>query len=150
MTDTLAAPDLAAARIRNESTWRASALALYAGDVSGFLEHWVAEPRYAVAYPIEGVPAVIEGREAFLAMFGGFATAAASIEVHDVEFHQTVDPDLVIVQERMVAQLKDGSSYENRLVIRVRFQDGLIRDMLEYYGEVAHTALLHRLFGGGR
>lgn len=150
MTSTLSSADLDEARVRNESTWRASALALYAGDIPGFLDHWVAEPRYAVAYPIEGVPAVVEGRQAFLGLFGGFAAAAETIEVHDVEFHQTIDPDVAIVQERMVAVLKDGGTYENLLVIRVRFDGGRIRDMLEYYGEVAHANLLHRLFGGAR
>jgi ketosteroid isomerase-like protein len=142
--------DLAQARARNESRWRASALALYAGDTAGFLDHWVANPRYTVAYPVEGMPRTVEGRDAFLAMFGGFAAAAAAIEVHDVEFHQTDDPDVVFVQERMTAELHDGGRYENVLVIRVRFHDGLISDMLEYYGEVAHRELIARSFGGAQ
>lgn len=142
--------DLDHARTRNESTFRASALALYAGDIAGFLEQWVAVPRYAVAYPVAGIPAVVEGREEFRAVFGGFTAATDRIEVHDVEFHQTIDPDVAIVQERMVAVLVDGSTYENRLVIRVQFEDGLIRDMLEYYGEVAHADLVQRLFGADR
>jgi ketosteroid isomerase-like protein len=139
---------LTAARARNEATWRAAAVALYAGDIDEFLHHWVEVPRYTVAYPVGGFPATVEGREQFLGLFGAFGAAAERIEVHDVRFHQTDDPDVAIVEERMVADLKDGSRYENLLIIRVRFDGSLISDMFEYYGEVAHLDLIHRLTQG--
>jgi ketosteroid isomerase-like protein len=148
MTITATAPDLATARARNEATWRASAVALYAGDIEEFLAHWTAEPRYSVAYPVDGIPPTVEGRDQFRALFGGFAAATTRIEVHDVRFHQTDDPDVVIVEERMVADLVGGGRYENLLVIRVRFRDGLISDMFEYYGQVAHQAMVASLGGG--
>jgi ketosteroid isomerase-like protein len=140
-----AAPDLTSARARNESTWRASAIALYAGDIKEFLTHWTAEPRYAVAYPVDGFPSAVEGREPFRALFGGFAASAQRIEVTDVRVHQTDDPDVVIVEEHMVADLHNGTHYENDLIIRVTFQDGLIHDMFEYYGQVAHQQLADAL-----
>lgn len=147
---TVSTDHLATARARNESTWRASAVALYSGDLDAFLDHWVDVPRYSVAYPIDGVPGSVEGREAFLALFGGFASSAKTIGVHDVQFHQTDDPEIAFVEERMVADLHDGSRYENKLVLRVTFQDGRIRDIHEYYGEVAHRDLIARLFGDAR
>ncbi len=137
--------DLALARARNESVWRASAIALYSGDIDEFLSHWTPEPRYRVAYPVEGFPASIEGRDQFRAVFGGFASAAEQIGVSGVNIHQTDDPDVVIVEEHMVADLHDGSRYENDLIIRVTFRDGLIHDMFEYYGQVAHQQLAVRL-----
>ena len=81
-----------------------------------------------------GMPAVIEGRDALGALFGGFGAAATSIEVQDVTFHQTDDPRVAIVQERMVAELHGGGRYENLLIIVVTFRDGLIAEMFEYYG----------------
>jgi ketosteroid isomerase-like protein len=140
--------ELTAARARNEATWRAAAVALYAGDLDEFLRHWVEVPRYTVAYPVAGFPATVEGREQFLGLFGAFGAAATRIEVHDVHFHQTDDPDLAIVEERMVADLKDGSRYENLLIIKVRFDGPLIRDMFEYYGELAHRDLIQRVTQG--
>ncbi|WP_426244934.1 nuclear transport factor 2 family protein [Nocardioides sp. LHG3406-4] len=134
-------PDLASARARNESTWRASAVALYAGDIDEFLAHWSAEPRYAVAYPVEGFPSVVEGREQLRVLFSGFAAAAARIDVTDVRVHQTDDPDVVFVEEHMTAQLHGGMRYQNDMVIRVTFRDGLIHDMFEYYGQAAHQRL---------
>ena len=147
-TTTTATPDLATARARNEATWRAAAVALYAGDIEEFLAHWTAEPRYSVAYPVDGIPATVEGRDQFRALFGGFGAATTHIEVHDVRFHQTDDPDVALVEERMVADLVGGGRYENLLAIRVTFRDGLIADMYEYYGQVAHQAMVATLGGG--
>jgi ketosteroid isomerase-like protein len=144
---TMSTTDLASVRARNESTWRSSAVALYSGDIAAFLDHWVEVPRYSVAYPVDGVPQSVEGRDAFAALFGGFGAAAKSIGVQDVRFHQTDDPEVAFVEERMVADLHDGSTYENDLVMRVTFQEGRISDIHEYYGEVAHRALIARLFG---
>ncbi len=137
--------DLAAARIHNEATWRASAIALYAGDIDGFLSHWTSAPRYRVAYPVEGLPSAVEGTDQFRAMFGGITAAAEHIAVTDVVIHQTDNPDIVIVEEHMVADLHDGSRYENDLIIRVTFRDGLIHDIFEYYGQTAHQRLAERL-----
>ena len=61
-----------------------------------------------------------------------------------MRLHQTDDPDVVFVEEHMTADLHDGGSYENDLVIRVTFRDGLIHDMFEYYGQVAHQQLADR------
>jgi ketosteroid isomerase-like protein len=149
VSSTIAAPDvLASARARNESTWRAAAIALYAGNVEQFLTHWTDSPRYTVAYPIDGVPAVVEGRDQFRSLFGGFAAAASTIAVHDVRFHQTDDPQVAIVEERMTAELHNGFHYENRLIIKVTFADGLISDMFEYYGEIAHQAMIRSVVEG--
>lgn len=137
--------DLTAARARNESAWRASSIALYAGDIEEFLTYWTREPRYAVAYSVRGFPSVVEGREQFRGLFGGFAAAARQIEVTQVRLHQTDDPDVVIVEEHLVADLHDGTRYVNDLIIRVTFRDGLIHDMVEYYGQVAHQQLADRL-----
>jgi hypothetical protein len=62
-----------------------------------------------------------------------------------VRFHQTDDPDVAFMEERIVADLRDGGSYENRLVIRATFSGGLIAELFEHYGEGAHAAMLGRL-----
>jgi ketosteroid isomerase-like protein len=78
-------------------------------------------------------------------LFGGFASASEQIGVTRVTIHQTDNPDVVIVEEHMAADLHDGSRYENDLIIRVTFRDGLIHDMVEYYGQIAHQQLAVRL-----
>jgi ketosteroid isomerase-like protein len=133
------------ARERNKAVWDQAARALYAGRIDEYVAYWQPDGRYEVAYPIGGLPAVVEGHQAIEQLFRAFGTAASSIAVHDVRFHQTDDPDVAFVEERMVAELRDGGRYENRLVIRATFRDGLIAEIFEYYGERAHADLLGRL-----
>jgi ketosteroid isomerase-like protein len=91
---------------------------------------------------------VVEGRDALRQLFGTFAAAAAKIGVLDVRFHQTDDPAVAFVEERMVADLHGGGRYENTLVIRVTFRGELIQEIFEYYGQVAHQALARGLGAG--
>lgn len=148
MTATITPPstdDLTVARRQNEQTWRDSSRLLYSGRIEEFLTFWQPDASYEVAYPIAGMPAVIEGHDALRAVFGGFGAAANSIDVQDVTFHQTDNPQVAIVQERMVAELNGGGRYENLLIIVVTFRDGLIARMFEYYGQHAHENLLRQL-----
>jgi ketosteroid isomerase-like protein len=142
---TITTTDLAAARARNEDAWSRSSKLLYAGEIDQFIDFWQDDARYEAALPVEGLPAVITGREALHAAFTGLVAGARSIAVHDVRFHQTDDPDVAIIEERMVAELAVGGTYENRLIIRVIFRDGRIAEMLEYYGQFAHLDMLRKL-----
>lgn len=132
-------------RERNEAVWNQSSALLYDKRLDEFLAYWHEDARYEVAYPVEGFPPVVEGRAALGELFAGFTAAAERIQVDDVRFHQTDDPNVAFVEEQMTANLVDGGSYENSLVIRVTFRDGLIAEMHEYYGQRAHEDLLRRL-----
>ena len=145
MTTTHDTNRIAAARARNEQTWRAAGAALYAGKLEEFLTYWHEDARYEGVYPVAGQAVVVEGRDQLAGMFGGLIEATTKVEVHDVQIHQTDDPDLIFVEERMVAEMPDGWRYDNRLAIRVRFRDGRIVEMLDYYGQQAHTELMQRL-----
>jgi ketosteroid isomerase-like protein len=137
--------DLYAAHARNEAAWQRSSELLYAGEIDRFMTYWSPDARYEAALPVPGLPPVIAGTADLRAAFAGLVAGARSISVHDVRFHQTDDPDVALVEERMVAELHDGGRYENRLAIRVTFRDGLIAEMLEYYGQFAHAELMRRL-----
>jgi ketosteroid isomerase-like protein len=142
MTDITIAPSA------NEAVWHAAGAALYAGDVETFLTHWQPDGRYEVAYPIAGMPSAVEGHDRLRELFAGFAALTAWIRVDDVRFHATADPAVAFVEERMTAELHDGSGYENDLCMRVEFRDGRIASIFEYYGERAHEDMLRRLAAG--
>ena len=129
----------------NEAAWQASAAALYAGDIETFLSHWQPDGRYEVAYPVAGLPPVVQGHSALRELFTGFASLAEWIRVDDVRFRVTTDPDVAFVEEHMSAQLHDGSRYENDLCLRVTFRDGRIASIFEYYGQRAHEELVRRV-----
>jgi ketosteroid isomerase-like protein len=129
----------------NEAVWHASGAALYTGDIDTFIGHWQPDGRYEVAYPVAGLPAVIEGHDALRALFSGFGAMARSIRVEDVRFHATADPDVAFVEEHMTAELHDGAVYENDLCLRVTFRDGRLAEIFEYYGQSAHEDLARRI-----
>lgn len=133
------------AREHNHAVWKQSAEALYAQRVEEFLAFWHDDARYEVAYPIDGMPAIVEGKAALAEIFGGFCAASREITVSDVRFHQTDDPGVALIEETMTIRLQDGGWYRNRLILRVTFVDGLISEVLEYYGELKHLELLRRL-----
>ena len=138
-------PAITRSELTNEQNWAESARLLYSGQIEKFLSYWCEDASYEVAYPVPGMSAVITGHDALRGIFGGFGAAAETIEVRDVTFHQTIDPDVAIVEERMLATLRGGGSYENRMIIKVTFRNGLIASIFEYYGELAHRDLLQRL-----
>ena len=142
MTDTTIAPSA------NEAVWHAAGAALYDGDIDRFLAHWQPDGRYEVAYPIAGMPSIVAGHDQLRGLFAGFAAFTNWVRVADVRFHATVDHDVAFVEERMTAELHDGSAYENELCMRVTFLDGRIAAIYEYYGERAHEDMLRRLGAG--
>ena len=129
----------------NELLWQRAAILLYEKRVDEYLDCWHEDARYEVAYPIGEFPPVVAGKAAIGEMFAGFGSAAESISVDGVRFHETADPNVAFVEEEMTAELHGGGTYENRLIMRVTFRDGLIAEILEYYGERAHEDLLRRL-----
>jgi ketosteroid isomerase-like protein len=149
MTTTPSQAGLAAARERNEAVWKQQSTLFYAKRVEESLAHWHEDARWEAVYPVEGMPAVVEGRPALTGMFAGIAAAAERIAVDDVRFHQTDDPDVVFIEERFVADLVGGGRYENRVVMRVTFRDGLIAEMIEYSGPREIEELVRRLGPAG-
>src|SRR5262245_24503388 len=107
---------LETARERNEALWHEWHDRIAAGRVEDAFDLWTDDGRYVVVYPVEGVPPVVEGREALVGVFGGFVQVIAHWGREDVRFHQTLDPDVAIVECTIRAQLVDGSTYENRLI----------------------------------
>ncbi len=145
MTATLATTETRTVRERNLALWQTSSEALYSGRISDFVACWTDDGCYEAALPVPGLPPAISGHDALLAAFSALTASATSIRVEDVVFHQTDDPDVAIVEERMVGELADGWRYENRLAIRVTFRDGKIAHLYEYYGQFAHAELLRHL-----
>src|SRR3954454_9099135 len=115
---------LETARQRNETLWNDWHELIAAGRVADAFDLWTEDGRYQVVYPVEGMPPVVEGRDALMAVFGGLAEAMTSPAREDARFHQTLDPDGAIVEYRMRAELVDGSVYDNRLILRFTYRDG--------------------------
>jgi ketosteroid isomerase-like protein len=144
-TATRASAEISAARERNEAIWKRMSSLYYAKRVDEALANWHEDARWEAVYPVKGLPALVEGRAALTEMFAGVVALAHRIQVHDVRFHQTDDPEVAFIEERMVLELVDGGRYDNRIAMRVTFREGLIAEMLEYSGPHETEELLRRL-----
>jgi ketosteroid isomerase-like protein len=144
-TRTASSADLLAARERNEAVWERQTALLFEGRVEEAFTHWHSDARYEAVYPVAGLPAIVEGRAALTQMFAGLIAAGERIESQDFRFHQTDDPDVVFIEERFIMDLIGGGRFENRVIMRVTFRDGLIAEMLEYADRRALEDLLRRL-----
>ena len=145
-TTTIPSPtEPASARQRNEGLWKQMSSLYHAKRVEDALAYWHEDARYEAAFPVAGLPAVVEGRAALTEMFAALVSLAERIEVRDRRFHQTGDPDVAFVEERFIADLAGGGRYDNRTVMRITFRDGLIAEMLEYAGQHENEALLGRI-----
>jgi ketosteroid isomerase-like protein len=129
----------------NQELWERMSSLYYDKRVEEALALWTEDARYEAVYPVDGLPAVVEGRPALIEMFSGLVAVAERIEVQDVRFHETSDPNVVFIEERMVIDVVDGSRYENRVVMRITFRDGLIAEMVEYADPRENETFLERL-----
>jgi uncharacterized protein len=137
--------DLGAVAEQNRRLYAANSAAFEALDIEASLALWDPDGVYSTAYEIEGFPSEIRGHDELRAVLGGFLAACASLEQRDVRFHQTTDPEVFFVEWEWHAVLHDGSAHSNRYAARARVRDGRFAEFHEYYGQLAHLALLRQL-----
>lgn len=107
----------------------------------GALDEWddvVAEDLtlHAVTMPGDNAPTI--GREANRARVADVWQEWKYFGFHDVDAHVAADdPDLVFVTARGEAETVWGAPYVNYYVLRLRFQDGLIQEHLEFFDPAA-------------
>lgn len=137
--------DPGAARRRAERLWEDYARTLSARDAAAFAELFTPDARFVVAYPVDGVPPVLEGRDAVRGFIGALAGAVTEVWVSDAAVHQTDDPAVALVEYRLGVDLPGGGTYRDRLVARLTFRGEHIAEVLEFYGETAHAQFLRDL-----
>lgn len=138
-------PAIAQARTRNEHTWTLTSECFYAKRFAESMALWTEDARFEVAYPVEGVPPVLEGRENLVALFEGVGSGVERLWATDLRFHQTDDPDVAIVEYGLHATLVGGAAYDTQIISRVTFRDGMVAAVREYYDHAAQVQLFRDL-----
>jgi ketosteroid isomerase-like protein len=97
---------------------------------------------HAVAMPGGDTP--VTGREVNRERVGKVWHMWQHFSFEDVDAHATADdPDLVFVTARSEATTVWGASYTNQYVLRLRFQDGLLHEHLEFFDPAPVLELLN-------
>jgi ketosteroid isomerase-like protein len=138
-------PDLEAVREQNLRLHTQHSAAFEALDIDAMLALWEPDGVYSTAYEIEGFPSEVRGHDGLRAVLGGFLAACGSLEQREVRFHQTTDPSVFLVEWEWHAVLHDGTAHANRYAARARVRNGRFAEFHEYYGQLAHLALLRQL-----
>ena len=115
-------------------------------DVDGWVSCFAADGVMEWPFPIKGVPARLEGPEAIRAALSPVWERARKtnrrISGHDhVVFHETTDPEVIIVEFDMLGETARGP-FRQATVYLLRIRDGRVALLREF----VDTAALSELF----
>lgn len=105
-----------------------------AGRTDEWVKLFAADAVLEFPFAPAGMPKQVQGHDALVAHMRGFPETF-DVEFVDLEFHETVDPTLVIAEFRSVgAAVPTGKAYEQTCISVVRTDEqGLITHYLDYW-----------------
>ncbi|GAA4639588.1 nuclear transport factor 2 family protein [Actinoallomurus vinaceus] len=112
---------------------------LVEGDIEAFADLFAVDGVIEMPFAVDGIPARLEGREAIREFSARAATMPFEIiDLRTVQFHQTADPEVVIVEIESVARVTTtGETFEAPCIQVFRIRDGRILLFRDYVG--AHS-----------
>lgn len=84
--------EFADARARNEAIWNPSVEHYNAMRIDEALEYWHEESRWITAFPVAGMPRMVDSRAEMARVWRTLYVDTERVEVENVRFHQTDDP----------------------------------------------------------
>jgi uncharacterized protein len=119
--------------------------AVLSGDADGFADLFAPDAVIEMPFAGPGMPARIEGREAIRAYSRQMVASLLHIEAFEVvEFHQTQDPEVVVVEMRTTATLAGtGQSFTAASIQVFRIQAGQIA----VFRDFANSRILEDIIG---
>jgi ketosteroid isomerase-like protein len=106
---------------------------LSAKDIDTWGELWHADAVITVAYPADGFPTEIRGKDDIVAGFHGLMANFETFKANLSGVYPAADSDAVCVEYSNDATLVGGVTYTNDNIAVFRFQDGLITEYHDYF-----------------
>jgi ketosteroid isomerase-like protein len=129
---------------------------LIAQDVAGFASLWADDGVLEFPFAAPGFPSRLEGRAAVAEYMSGYPDILRIREFPSVVVHQSVDPDVVIVEfEAAGTVVATGAPYRMRYIAVITVRDGEIASYRDYWSPAAAaevvggTSELRDGFAGG-
>ncbi len=92
-----------------------------------FVDDFYGETPWSASAP------VADGIGAYAKIMAGFRPLMEHYEIRITEFHQTVDPNQVVVEARGGGPLVKGGEYWNDIILFITFRDGKMARQKEYF-----------------
>ncbi|WP_237572871.1 nuclear transport factor 2 family protein [Mycolicibacterium lacusdiani] len=111
---------------------------LIAQDVAGFAGLWAEDGVLEFPFAAPGFPRRLEGRAAVAEYMSGYPDILRIREFPAVVVHQSVDPDVVIVEfEAAGTVVATGAPYRMRYIAVITVRDGEIGSYRDYWSPAA-------------
>jgi ketosteroid isomerase-like protein len=131
---------------------------LLAQDMEAFAGLWAEDGVVEFPFAPPGYPTLVEGRAAVAEYMRGYPDILKIEEIPQPVIHQTVDPDVVIVEfEASGTVVATGAPYRMRYIAVITVRDNEIQRYRDYWSPLAAAEamgglqeLLDGLGGGGR
>ncbi len=104
------------------------------GDIPQWIELFHEDAVFEYPYAPPGYPQEIRGKAAMFERFKDFPKTFQFFEFTDVQMHQTLNPDVLIVEFSCRGQiLTTGKPYNQRYISVVQMRDGKIAHYRDYW-----------------
>lgn len=116
--------------------------AIQSGDIQALLRQCADDVVFEFPFAPPGRPGKVEGKRA-LGEYLAAMPARVAFEKLDLETHQTVEPDVAVIEMTAAGRVKDtGEPYEMSYVVVLTVRDGLIVRYRDYWNplQVLRTA----------
>lgn len=129
---------------------------LLAQDMAGFAGLWAEDGLLEFPFAAPGYPALVEGRAAVTEYMRGYPDILKIEEIPPPVMHQSIDPDVVIVEfEASGIVVATGASYRMRYIAVITVRDDEIQRYRDYWSPLAAAEAMGGQelltgFGGGR
>jgi ketosteroid isomerase-like protein len=128
---------------------------LLAQDMAGFAELWAEDGVLEFPFAAPGYPPVVEGRAAVEEYLRGYPDILKIEAIPDPVMHQSIDPDVVIVEfEASGTVVATGAPYRMKYIAVITVRNDEIQCYRDYWSPLAAAEAMggmHELsgFGGG-
>ena len=109
-----------------------------AGDVHALLGRCRDDVVFEFPFAPDGRPKRLEGQQAVGEYLDAIGSGAVLERLTNLEIHQTVDPDVAVIEFSVMGRVRDtGSPFERSYVVVLTVRDGLVVRYRDYWNPLA-------------
>lgn len=111
---------------------------LKAGDVQALLDRCTEDVVFEFPFAPHGRPTRLEGKPAVGEYLGAIASLAVLERVTNLEMHQTVDPNVAVIEFSVTGRVRGSdSTFERSYIVVLTVRDGLVVRYRDYWNPLA-------------
>ena len=115
-----------------------SLLLFGAGDLAGYVDLCAEDVTFEFPFAPPGRPRAVTGRADLTAYLGAYPGRIEFVAMRELTFHETLDPEVVVVEMRAEGRVKaTGEPYEMAYISVVTVRGGLIVRYRDYWNPLA-------------